>query len=369
MNLFHKISFKINREIILILLLIFFSYNFYAQTTSEKELEEVRLLLEGNPEKAAEMAKEVYASSTYEDIQLNALISVVKAYTIMDERKKAIIYANEALKLAEGSKDKSKQIRVLGMLGEQYQIYHLNKIARTYFKKADSLLNITQEQGKHTQLIRANLFAVTGNSYKDELDCSYAIENYNQAIEIYKNFTDSKSAQNNLVLMYMEKAECLLEMSDFKTAEIYFQKTLEEAVRLDLLEFRVQANLGLAQIDIALKDYSTAIEKLNLLEEQADNYNSIAFKVRLYDNLKMAYYKTGEVKKYVLAEQKYQHFKEEINKTENQNFQDILSFMEEKKTPESDKNYLQKILLYSIAFIIIGLVGWKFYNLKNRIKE
>lgn len=368
MNLLHQLSFKIGWRIVLIFLLSFFSYNLYGQTSPKKELEEARSILEENPEKAAEMAKEVYASSPYEDVQLNALISVVKAYTVMDERKKAIIYANEALKLAEGSKDKSKQMRILGMLGEQYQIYHLNKIARTYLKKADSLLSTANEEDKHTQLIRANLFAVTGNSYKDELDCSYAIENYNKAIEIYTKYTET-SAQNNLVLMYLEKAECLLELSDFKTAETYFQKAWTGAKRLDLTEFQLQANLGQAEIDIALKDYRSAVQKLNLLEAQADDLNSIGFKVSLYENLKMTYSKMGDVEKYILADQEYRHFKAKVNKIENQNFRDILSFVEEKETAQPDKNHLQKILLYGVILIAIGLAGWKFYSMKTGEKE
>src|SRR5690554_1824671 len=116
--------------------------NLNAQDIIQKELEQAQTFIyQKKPQEAVDLGLAIYEKATDLETRITALITLVNGYTSLNENDKAMSYAVQAKDIAKKSGDSHLQVRTLGLLGEQYQIYHLNSISREYLKMAEKLLN------------------------------------------------------------------------------------------------------------------------------------------------------------------------------------------------------------------------------------
>ncbi len=205
-------------------------------------------------------------------------------------------------------------------------------------------------------LSKGNIFAVKGNGYKDEIDCAYAIENYDLAIAAYQKLPDHSSAQNNLALVCLEKGNCLLELEQLGQAEENFKKSLQISTKNNLEEYEQYANLGLAKIDYATCNYQTSIAHLQALKNTEDFDLQAQTEKELYFLLKENHLALGHTETFHFFEKKHQQASQEIQQLENQNFRQVLKFIRNYSFTESKSFRKEKILLYSLLIICAGLI-------------
>lgn len=329
-------------------------------------LEKARFSIYQNPEDAIKLSQQVYESATDADLKIKALMILVNGFTAINKNEEALKYATEALHIAQETKNITNQIRTLGLLGEQYQIYHLNDISRNYLKQAKNLLAVSKLSASKSNLIKGNLFAVIGNGYKDEVDCAYAIENYNMAINLYKKASDKAGAKNNLALVYIEKANCLLELKEYQKAEENFRLGLKISKNNALKEYEEYAILGLSKINTINKDHDEAIQKLESLLVNNHFNDKPLLKMNTYKLLTNNYLENKNINKYHFYKEKYVASKDELNKLETQQFNQVLKFLKQHQVQNKKNFTLEKITVSTLSLFLLSLIYITFLNQKSK---
>lgn len=335
-------------------LFLFCFLNLNAQDALQKELERAQsLIYKKSPQEAVDLSLEIYEKATDLNTQISILITLVNAYTALHENDKAMTYAIKAKDIAKASKNIHLQARTLGLLGEQYQLYHLNSISREYLKQAEKLLNNSNLTSEMVAISQGNIYAVIGNSYKAQIDCKYAIENYDKAITAYKSVPSSSSAQNNLALAYVEKGNCLLETKDFENAKINFNNAKNIASANGLLEYLNYAELGLAKIETINKQFDLSTKRLIALTKDSLSFAQTNVQIQTYALLKRNYKQLDDTKAYLITQKKYAESLERINEVESANFQQILRFIQNTTFHNKPNNNIRKIIIYTLGGVLI----------------
>lgn len=335
--------------------------NLNAQDALQKELEQAQLFIyKKNPQKAVNLSLDIYEKATELNTRISTLITLVNAYTALNENDKAMSYAVKAKDIAKESGDIHLQVRTLGLLGEQYQLYHLNSISREYLKKAEKLLNDPSLTREVVTVSHGNIYAVIGNSYKGQIDCKYAIENYDKAITAYKSVPSHLSAQNNLALVYLEKGNCLLETADFKNAEINYNNAKAIASANGLLEYLNYAELGLAKIKTKNKQFQVSIERLSSLTKDTLSPAQSNVETKTYELLKENHKQLNDTEAYLKVQKKYSESLDQIQEVEDSNFQQILSFIQNTTFDKKPNGLIRKIIIYILGGLLILISAYEF---------
>ena len=331
--------------------------NLNAQDIIQKELEQAQTFIyQKKPQEAVDLGLAIYEKATDLETRITALITLVNGYTSLNENDKAMSYAVQAKDIAKKSGDSHLQVRTLGLLGEQYQIYHLNSISREYLKMAEKLLNDPNLPKEVVAVSHGNIYAVIGNSYKGQIDCKYAIENYDKAITAYQSVPSHSNAQNNLALVYLEKGNCLIEIGDFKNAEINYKKAKNFASANGLLEYLNFAELGLAKVETKRKEFSFSVARLSALIQDTLSVTPSNVQLQTYTLLKENYKQINDAESYLLVQQKYVKSLDQINEIEDSNFQQILNFIQNTTFDEKPNTLIRKIIIYMLGGFLILII-------------
>lgn len=341
-----------------------------AQDTLQKELEQAQIFIyQKNPQEAVNLGLSIYEKATELDTKITTLITLVNGYTALNENEKAMSCAVKAKGLAKQSGDIHLQVRALGLLGEQYQIYHLNSISRQYLKEAEKLLNDPSLTREEVAVSHGNIYAVIGNSYKSQIDCKYAIENYDKAITAYKSVPKHSSAQNNLALAYLEKGNCLIETGDFKNAEINYKKAKNIASSNGLLEYLNYAELGLAKVEAKNRQFQSSIERLSELIQDTLSVVPSNIQIETYTLLKENYKQVKDREAYLLVQKNYAKSFERINEIEESNFQQILNFIHHTTFEKKSITSTRSIIIYILGGLLILISVYEIQHLFKSEKQ
>ncbi|WP_157417869.1 hypothetical protein [Aequorivita capsosiphonis] len=327
-----------------------------------KELQEANLSVYQDAEKAVEISAFVYKNAKNTSTKITALVTLVNAYTALNQSGEALKYATETFELAKTSENIQYKIWALGLLGEQYQVSHLNGISREYLDSAEVLIQNSNLSEEGMAVSRGNIFAIKGNGYKDEIDCEYAIKNYDLAIDSYKSIPKYSAARNNLALVFLEKGNCLLELNALNAAEKNFRLTLDIAQKNGLEEYMQRAELGLAMIKSREGDFTNSKDDAEALLATIDTKLHPKLKNELYLLLRDNYLVLGAMEKYNFYNQKYEKSAREITDLEKHQFQQVLQFVEQKPTPATNNIGIENILLYSLLLLSTAIAFWELFQ-------
>lgn len=188
-------------------------------------LNQAHALIYSNPEKSIQLAEKIYAESKEAPkVQLSALIILGVAYSEKFEVEKSIEHLQQAQKMAEEQEDYINQIRILSLLGYQYQILQINDKAHDYLDRAETIME-QRPLPDSLLYLRGNNYSIKSLAYKESLDCDYAVEYFNKAIDVYKKLSESEMGQTNLCIAYLNKSSCFLENRNLDSAWSSLQKT------------------------------------------------------------------------------------------------------------------------------------------------
>lgn len=351
------------KQIFQIVFLLLFPVIIWAQQDFENILKEANLNVYRHPQKAIEVGERVYRESKDVDIKMTALVILINAYNREHESSLALDYANKALELASHSKSVQHQITALGLLGEQYQLSHLNTISRDYLDQADSLLQHNKLAPDVSTIARGNLFAIRGNGYKDEIDCEFAVKNYDLAIAAYNAVPDLPVATNNLALVYIEKGSCLKDLGALDEAQRLFLRAKDLATANQLEEYVQRANLALAEIDLDKGNFTEAQNAALNLIKKMDLQEDLSESIKLYKLLALTYLHEGNQTKFLLYAQQIQKAHQKLQAREAVSFQQLYQYLDRHLVIKSRSFSLVDALLYFLVLALFTIVAFEIWNI------
>ncbi|MFK7907263.1 MAG: tetratricopeptide repeat protein [Chitinophagales bacterium] len=149
-------------------------------------------------------------TSAHNNKQLNKLLQLAEWYATIQPQK-AVLQAEEALKIAIQKKDKASECKLVYLLGVMYSNQGRFEIAIDYFHKA---IEISEENANTTILAKA--FNAIGNLHKLKRDYKTGLEHYFNALEC-----DVKSFN---AIVYNNIAEVYAFLDKYDEAIEYLQK-------------------------------------------------------------------------------------------------------------------------------------------------
>lgn len=332
-----------------------------------EELKYANRSLYQDAKKAIAVSKDVFTKAKYTDTKISALITLVNAYNADNQNEQALLYATKAHKLADSSGNLQYRIWTLGLLGEQYQLSHLNTISREYLDKAEELIEHANLSKTDFAVSKGNIFAIKANGYKDEIDCEYAIKNYDLAIQSYLSIADETAAENNLALVYLEKGNCLFDLQKLKMAEHNFTKSLSIAKKNGLKEYSQFANLGLARIANSQGRFQTSVDSLQTLFKEIDNKTQPELQYGIYSLLADNYLVLDSLSSYRHFEEKRVQALKEMKAQKNRQFQQVIKFVEQDRNVEHKKFKIEEILFYILLITIVLISIFELFKRQNRV--
>ena len=208
-----------------------------------------------NPQKAIEMANRIIKTSENKDDQITARLIKTNAYSSLDDTYNALKYAFETYDYVKKEKDTFNEARILGRIGELFQLYGFNTQSRYYLEKSENLILSKEFSEEKRPMYLGNIYGIKGNGYKDDLDCDFALKYYDKSIKSYKSRELNQSTLNNLALVYIEKSNCLIDKSILDSATLYLDEAYFVIKKNNLIEYDQSAKTSLARIYQAKKDY------------------------------------------------------------------------------------------------------------------
>lgn len=249
-----------------IILLIFISGQ-----RSNSALDEARKLIGVKPEKAKELAGNILQNTNNDQIKIEALTIIINAEMFLEKSRDVIDHCNEAIQLARKGNYKYQEIKILSMLGSQYQTMMLNENAKKYLDKAENMMDSIKIPDSLTY-IKGNLYNVKGMVFRDELNCEFALKYFDKALTVYSQQDNIQTFVTNRALINIQKGSCLLSEGQLDNAQKSFEQVLN--ADFDLGFNRYYAEICLAEIFLKKNKYEEAsklLSKIPIKEIQAED--------------------------------------------------------------------------------------------------
>lgn len=333
------------------ILLLMFASLLFAQT-NEAILRNAYDRLYDNPQEAINLADKLIEKSTYGDDLLTAYIIKINGYSSLNDTRNSLTYAFEAYELAKKKNDLASEIRILGVIGEQFQNNHINDYARTYLDKAQDLIKKSTFTSEKKQLYLGNIYAVKGNSYKDDFDCNFGIEYYDKSIETYKEM-ENQSTVNNLCLVYLEKSTCLLDQSKLDLADKYITKAMNLAKKNNIKEYVLEAQLNRSELLLLQNKPIESIKLLAVVMDGIDALEELYYKDEVNYLLTQNYYLLGDLGNYEKYSRELLKTRTELKLVNENSYNESLNFILSQK----DKTKISWFIYALPFFLFILLVG------------
>ncbi len=286
----------------------------------------------------------------------------------------AILYTEKAIDYAKKNNSKDKLADSYLQLAIIFYELEKNNLAIDYYIRAINIYNKNEPSSN----IALSYYGL-GKCYLKKNNISFAEIYFEKATDIYKklNFLEA------IELINLQKAIIKKEKRQYNEA-IEILKNVTENISDDaLLSTKTEAYIQLGEIEIIKKNYSTAINYLNLANQTNENSNNdIQLTKRIYKLLSNSYEKNKNTISANLYLKKYINLTDSIGKYYTNNvaettvnkiqFDKQLKTIEqldkEKKSQQKTLRFSKLISILSIALIsILSLLSLSLYK-NNKIR-
>lgn len=354
-------------------LVLFFFYGINAvkaQNPLYQKLSKANNYIYSDPEKAIKIANEVYEKSNDDQtLQLSSLITMGTAYSENFNIEKSIESLLKAQEIAQQKNDYINQVRVLSLLGYQYQILQINDKTHQYLDEAETIM--TQHPLPDSlAYLRGNNYSIKALTYQQTLDCDYAIDYFNKAILVYKSLKNNEVSKINLSIGYLNKAICFLEIGksdSVKAALIRGDKILSK--------LNVTNDISVAQ-QIAWARYYKQTgnhEKSNQILikslEKVKDISQIGVDKDIYQLLSQNYLALNDIEKSNHYSNLYIETQKKFSEAEKKSITHIINKPQGEQKENSSKMLNIVFLILGVIFIMILLFAFKSYRLKKKLQN
>ncbi len=287
-----------------------------------------------------ESAQKYYLKALKEYEKLKDTTKMVTVYfnlafvfSDMDEWNKSYELMYKAFHLTEGSKNKSQNITIFARLATI--CFKTERVTEgvTYLKKADSLLNYS-----HLALDLVYYHHAYGEYYYHQKDFTHSIKHHNLALYYAVKWDDPYYLSDESI----EVGKDYLQMKQFDSADVYFQKSFQVAVQYNYKPKTLLSLAFLSGLEEAKGNYRKAYE---YKKEQAAFADSLVkqqnqYRILLMDEEFQAEKKSNEI----------------VELEKDKEIQDLSI---------KQKSTLNYFLIGSLAaLIIVGFLGYR--NIRHR---
>lgn len=363
-------------------LFIFFSCVFYIQASTlvqgmddpRQLIVKAKALVYTQPAEAVRLSEKALSMANgNSSIQMTSLIIAASAYAEKSDSDMAIKRLLQAKKIVDDKKDFINQIRILGLLGYQYQSMQMNEKARFYLDTAEQMSRL-HSLPDSLQYLKGNIYSIKALSYRDDLDCNFANKYFNKAIGIYKASKNKSLSTTNLSVTYIHKGYCFIEMQQLDSA-VYVFRQAEDLIRKNNLQrdILVMQKTGLANVYFLRKDYSGSIRILDEALEISKELSQIDLHTEIYKLLSENYLQVNDLKNYRHFNKLYTADLERMSESEKKSMDRTVYFQY-----NENENQLKNTMSQSVVYICIGigvivfLIGMyllKSYRMNKKIKK
>lgn len=301
-----------------------------------------------NPKKAIEIADRIIKTSNDRNDQITARLIKTNAYSSLDDSYNALKYVFETYEYVKKEKDIFNEARILGRIGELFQLYGYNTQSREYLDESVKLITSTSFPKEKRPMYLGNIYAIKGNGYKDDLDCDFALKYYNKSIAAYKSTKQNQSVVNNLALVYIEKSNCLIDKQELDSASYFLNNALSVIKKNNLIEYDQSAKISLARIHQSKREFRESNNLLNQVLKETNLAQELLVQNQVY---KLLAKNAFELKDYV-AYKKYI----DIIKTSNSKIEKINLKALERSFDyllHKDQTFLDKISFFKLPIFLI----------------
>jgi tetratricopeptide (TPR) repeat protein len=243
-------------------LFFFLSVILFGITSGQKKilaLDEARQLIYTKPEKAIKLAENVLKKTDKNETKIVSLIIIVNAEMFLERSRDVIDHCNLAIDLAKKDKNKYQEIKILSMLGSQYQTMMLHENAKKYLDRAENMMDSIKIPDS-LYYVKGNLYNVKGMVFRDELNCEFALKYFDKGLKVYTEQDNSKISTTNQALINIQRGSCLLAEGQLEKAEQCFEQILK--ANFDIGYNRFYAEICLAEIRLKQQKYTEASQLL-----------------------------------------------------------------------------------------------------------
>ncbi|MEG0188433.1 MAG: hypothetical protein RR668_07205, partial [Algoriella sp.] len=279
---------------------------------------------------------------------ITARLIKTNAYSSLDDSYNALKYVFETYEYIKKEKDIFNEARILGRIGELFQLYGYNTQSRDYLDESVKIITSSSFPKEKRSMYLGNIYGVKGNGYKDDLDCDFALKYYNKAISAYKSAEQNQSVVNNLALVYIEKSNCLIDKQDLDSATYFLNNALSVIKKNNLIEYDQSATISLARIHQSKREFRQANDLLNQVLKDKNLAQELLIQNQIY---KLLAQNAFELKDFVTYK-KYM----DIIKTSNSKIEKInLNALERSfdYLLYKDQTFLDKLSFFKLPIILI----------------
>jgi len=344
------------------------------QEPLSQKLDTANQLIYSNPEKAIEIAQEIYAQSNEnKSLKLSALLTLGTAYSEKFDLEKSIETLLEAVEIAKSENDYINQIRALSLLGYQYQIMQINDKTHAYLDEAESVMD---QHGLPDSLmyLRGNNYSIKALTYQQSLDCGFAVDYFNKAILIYKSLENNEISRTNLSIAYLNKAVCFLENKNPDSARLALTQSDLILDELDSVEedISISQEIAWAKYYLQTRDYKKSVEILNENLSKVKELSQVGMDLDIYQLLSQNYLALNDMGQYNYYSNLYIETQKKISEAEKKSITHIINKPPETKktsTGNSSKTFSVVILILAVILGLILFFSIKSFRLKKKLKK
>ena len=345
------------------LLLIFTTLSGLAQDNVDSLLQDASKLIYDDPDKAIEIAQDVYQNSEISIKQkVNLLLTISTAYTSKRDYENSLKYVLEIEDLLPSINNDILKMNVINRIGAQYQDLKIYDKAIDYLNESLELIQKYPNQDSVQTYLGYNAI-LRGFIYREQMSCDIALKYFDKAIEAYKKTLQNPLMNANVSICYYNQGNCLLTLDKLADAKFSFLQSIEYAKENNATSLIAFAQKGLAEVKTREGNYQESIELLQNALLTSENVGDLVLNRGLYYGLSNNYIALKDWEKYTEFRNKYLELQRETKGSERQSINQSLLKLTQTKAKEIEQLQKQNLPIQ------IALLGGVLLSLFLLVRE
>ncbi len=350
------------------LLVFFMSFQFmYSQNKSDFDsiLAAGTLEIYENPDKAIEIGTSVYENPSVDiKTKITSLMLISNGYVSKRDYQKSLEYIIEANKLSKQVNDLLLQIKTINRTAIMYHQMKIFDKAIQHLDEAEKLI-LSYPIKDSVAFFMGNNYVVRGFIYREKLNCDIAISFFDRGIYEYNKLNTINSKANSSIVYY-NKGNCYILLSEFESAKKSFLKSIEMAKLNNANSLEAFALKGLAEVYTLEGKYEDAIETLNTGLDISKCVGDLILNQGLYKGLSENYLALNAWDDYQTYHSQYLETQLKVKQSERNSVSKSLDEID--KEQQLKLNEIRPLYYYEmIALLVINMLAifWFFISYKK----